>query len=456
MASHARISRPGQPFSYESPEQKARDVLRGQKTIASTTQRANQQAQSIAALTELAKGVPANELPPGGIHKQMSPADVQAATDRINAYRARTGQQAQGAQGPAGPAVTTPSGGTISGRVTQDAQGNRVPVPGDTRRTPTGGTETLVQSQSGPRWVASVNNAPAPNNMNGQVSRDPGGRTVQVQPVPVGAPVTGPGGNRGTDAANFQANLRLAQNPTQPIAAPKPAPFQYTTPAEATQIAKRFGDPTGGMVTNGPASSAPIVSKGPLPPPAPMQGPAWNPSEAEHVTPGTVASNNAPMPTPNREYQPPVGPSSNRDYQPPAPAAPAPKPTYSGPLINQPPGTQLTIPDYTSGFTKPIANAASAVAGAVKAVGAQPPAAGPTGYASMTPKQIQSAEAARRTAPAAPGAVPNASTAPIASPTGPDVNKAFTQPIDAGSEEERQRRARMASAGTASQPYQFA
>ncbi len=449
MASHARISRPGQPFSYESPEQKARDVLRGQKTIASTTQRANSQAQSIAALTELAKGVPANELPPGGIHKQMSPADVQAATDRINAYRARTGQQAQGAQGPAGPAVTTPSGGTISGRVTQDAQGNRVPVAGDTRRTPTGGTETLVQSQSGPRWVASVNNAPAPNNMNGQVSRDPGGRTVQVQPTPVGGPVTGPGGNRGTDAANFQANLRLAQNPTQPVTPPRA--FDYEKAAPSVVAAAGTGQnvaPKGQVAysTGGaPPASAPIVSKGPLPPaqasynypqppmgppsPQPVQGPPWNPSEAEHVNPATVAgAGTTPVP---------------------------PKPMYSGPLINQPPGTQLQIPDYTSGFTKPIANAATAVAGAVKAVGAQPPAAGPTGYASMTPEQIQSAEAARRNVPA-PGQPPTAATAPITAPTGPDVNKAFTQPIDAGDEEERQRRARMASASTASQPYQFA
>lgn len=227
MAYGSSLRRPA-PYNYETPEQKARDQLRAQKVIAGVTTRANEQAQSVAALTALAKatGVPMSQLPAGGIHPGMSPADVQAATDRINGWVARqpggqAGQVARTAQGGqnaensaaiAGalglPAPTTPAGASPS-----------APAP-QTRTTPTGGTETLVQSESGPRWVASVNNAPAPNNQNSQVTRSPG---------PVASPVAKPW-------------------------VPSSSPDVITPTTDAARIAFQYGDKTGGMVTNGPSA----------------------------------------------------------------------------------------------------------------------------------------------------------------------------------------------------------
>lgn len=212
-----------QPFNPETPEQKARDVLRGQKTIAGVTTRANQQAQSVAALQALAKatGVPMNVLPPGGIHAQMSPADVQAATDRINQWRSTQPRQAPGTPPPAttningvpflNSPVAPPTGHSVSGSAAPVP-----PQPGNTRQTPTGGTETLVQSESGPRWVASVNNAPAANNQAGQVVS------------------TGP---------SWAQSAPAVGKPWQSDAA------TTTTSQQATQIAQQYGDKSGGILT---------------------------------------------------------------------------------------------------------------------------------------------------------------------------------------------------------------
>lgn len=251
MASRASLRRPA-PYNYETPEQKARDQLRAQKTIAGVTTRANEQAQSVAALQALAKatGVPMSELPAGGIHNGMSPADVQAATDRINGWVSRQPggipPRQSGAQGPTGQP-------TMSQVAAQNLQGTGPAQTPTTRTTPTGGTETLVQSESGPRWVASVNNAPAPNNLNGQVTRDPGGRTVQVQPNPIALRPTQPG----QPAATVAQNRDFYANPTSPVPTPKPwapSPDVITPTADAARIAFQYGDKTGGMVTNGPSA----------------------------------------------------------------------------------------------------------------------------------------------------------------------------------------------------------
>lgn len=235
-------SRRPAPYNYETPEQKARDQLRAQKTIAGVTQRADQQAQSVAALTALAKatGVPMSQLPAGGIHNGMSPADVQAATDRINGWVARqpggVPPRPTGAQGPTGQP-------TMSQVATQNLQGVGPAQPAaQTRTTPTGGTETLVQSESGPRWVASVGNAPAPNNLNGQITRDPGGRTVQVQSNPIALRPTAPG----QPVATVAQNQAFYANPTSPAGSlppPTAKPWQpalgdyaYSTPAPANPM----------------------------------------------------------------------------------------------------------------------------------------------------------------------------------------------------------------------------
>lgn len=229
MASRASLRRPA-PYNYETPEQRAREQLRAQKVIAGVTTRANEQAQSVAALAALAKatGVPLSQLPAGGIHPGMSPADVQAATDRINGWVARqpggqAGQVARTAQtngqAPISPAATAIAGAL--GLPTPPAAANATPAP-QTRTTPTGGTETLVPSESGPRWVASVNNAPAPNNQNGQISRDPGGQTRQVQMNPIAL--------RGAGApATVAQNQAFYANPTSPAGSlppPTPKPWQ--------------------------------------------------------------------------------------------------------------------------------------------------------------------------------------------------------------------------------------
>lgn len=239
--------RPRQPYNYETPEQRAREQLRAQKTIAGVTTRANEQAQSVAALQALAKatGVPDKELPAGGIHNGMSPADVQAATDRINRW-VGVQPKPQGAQGPAGPnagASTAVAGalGLPASPVAQSAP------TAQTRTTPTGGTETLVQSESGPRWVASVNNAPPINNQNGQVSRDPGGQTRQVQMNPIA----------GGPAPTVAQNQQFYANPTGPMVKPWTPPDQpatVTSPTDAARIAFQYGDKTGGFVTNGPSA----------------------------------------------------------------------------------------------------------------------------------------------------------------------------------------------------------
>lgn len=327
-----------QPYNYETPEQRAREQLRAQKTIAGVTTRANEQAQSVAALTALSKGVPPNVLPPGGIHPQKSAADVQTATDRINQWRATQAKTAPGQPvGTPAPATTNvngvpflnspvapPAGRSISGSVTP-----AVPKPGDTRQTPTGGTETLTPSESGPRWVASVNNAPAPNNQNGQITGDPGGRTRQVQAVPI-APANGP-------APTVGQNIAWAQNPTQAPAGKPWAPAEHdqvTTPQQASQIAKTYGDSTGGIVTYGTGANMtghmvgspyvpPAATPAPVPPPVPAPvastSPVTSPSRAPFITPSSsVASTGTPNPDDEEERRRRMAATAN--------AAPAPKP----------------------------------------------------------------------------------------------------------------------------------
>lgn len=240
-------SRRPAPYNYETPEQKARDQLRSQKTIAGVTQRALERQlvanpslinestplTPVSALAKLAKesGIPANLLPAGGIHSGMSPQDVQAATDRINAWLSTQPSGTRGAQGPTGQP-------TMSQVATQNLQGAGPAQPAaQTRTTPTGGTETLVQSESGPRWVASVSNAPAPNNLNGQITRDPGGRTVQVQSNPIALRPTAPG----QPVATVAQNQAFYANPTSPAGSlppptakpwqPTPGDYAYSTPA---------------------------------------------------------------------------------------------------------------------------------------------------------------------------------------------------------------------------------
>ncbi|MEP6667848.1 MAG: hypothetical protein ABJF10_01770 [Chthoniobacter sp.] len=95
--------------------------------------------------------------------------------------------------------------------VSNDRAAEKVmPSLGDTRRNAFGGTETLMPSQSGPRWVGSTTGAPPATNFRpGDSGTNSLADHVQVHAKPLAAPVTGPGGNKSTDAANLAANKAM-------------------------------------------------------------------------------------------------------------------------------------------------------------------------------------------------------------------------------------------------------
>lgn len=169
---------PDRRGTYEfapSPEQKANSALRYQKKVADTMTRAREESDRFIRLKAKAGTVPEEVLPAGGVHKNMSPADMDAAESRIDRFHQenRTGQRdTRQPYQPAGQdeIIRTPGGGTMSGHANRAPQG---PQEGDTRRSATGATETLVHSQSGPRWVASVANPPPAGNSQQQERPEP-------------------------------------------------------------------------------------------------------------------------------------------------------------------------------------------------------------------------------------------------------------------------------------------
>ncbi len=257
------------PYDFKTPEQRANEAVRYQKRLASTMQRGEERVSRISALQALAKGVPENVLPAGGIHPNMSPADVQNATDKINRWRAENGQKTGTPQAPDAntqyvngvpvpkESIPVPTGHTVSGTAS--------PGPGATRTTPTGGMETLVQSQSGPRWVASVANPPPVTN-NGLPPRDPAATAAAASPAPF-VPSTGPLNvphGTGNDAADIAANRRMytpggVASVLPPRAGPPPQqvglPAVITSEREALAIGSEYApkdSPYGsGVVTRG-------------------------------------------------------------------------------------------------------------------------------------------------------------------------------------------------------------
>lgn len=223
----------------ENPDGSARNALRYQKKIADTMTRAKEGADRMLALRQLAKGVPTSVLPSDGIHDRMSPQDIQAATDRINQWRA-TNQQ--GAPAPSQAAGTAGTGSAIAdglmGRKPYQPSQPAQQGP-ETRQAQGGGMEQLVQIQSGPRWVAYVPNAPARQGPDQST-----GPTMVQRQVQNPRPITDSIGNRTTDAANLAQNRALYQ----PGGIPAPVPRAYQGPsvetpsqADAMRIAKQYG-----------------------------------------------------------------------------------------------------------------------------------------------------------------------------------------------------------------------
>lgn len=421
------VRRPGTPYNYETPEQKARDVLRGQRTIARSTTNADQRVQSIAALQALAKatGVPASELPAGGIHSAMSPADVQAATDRINRW-ASTQQRSSGQSAPPNAAASSAIAGGLGLPASTVPGANAAPfglsrtestvtqrAAPQTRTTPTGGTETLVQSQSGPRWVASVSNAPAPNNQNGQISRDPGGRTQLVQPSgPLNSTKIVLTGNKATDAAT------LAERTRQDIANQTLVPVG-TAPAAT---AARPWQPTPGdyaYATNGPRGQT-----------APIAG----------VSPGSAHNDMS---------------SGGKPWQPAPPVVASVPPANPNPFAH---GSQDIIP----GLNLAIDQSAARIARADAATGA---VAGAPSGGTVSPTPVTPPIASATPAAPIPGLPPNPSSpAPPNPVTSPSRTNGINQPFNPDEDdEERRKRLPLAqylvpmagTGGASTQPYQF-
>lgn len=215
---------------------------------------------------------------------------------------------------PAGgtPAVTAPQQGPTRSGATVDA-GTATPEPGlpkvgDTRPTAFGGSETLMDSKSGPRWVGSTASAPAATNfMPGDAGTKSLADHVQVQPKPLTAPLTSPTGNKETDAANLAANMDMykpgGMSETAGQAADRAANGNQATDAfrAAADTGSQFKTAYGDVqaihksqplsVSNGgnPVSPAP-TAKAPAPAPVVSSASPTQPAPAAGVVGSTTPS----------------------------------------------------------------------------------------------------------------------------------------------------------------------
>lgn len=313
-------SRRGVAYQYEdSPEAQANKAVRFQQRVASTMQRGDQRAGRIAALTALAKGIPDNVLPTGGIHEGMSPQDVQTATDRINRYRAEQAKQPPPTAPQPVPAPMPPTG--ASGSVTRNSDGSvpsqpaAAPVVGDRRTNPQGGHEQLMDSPTGPRWVPFVANPPGTGNTgtvtngptpfdyrgNRQFTNTQGERAYEYDPSKDTAMRQRPGivpgtaevgsnnkGSYGVGSVRFvhdeRSNVDTAGNPIKaapvvaqaaPVAPAKPPVVAAATPIAAPTVAPQVPPPV--VNTTPPAAVPPVTA-------------AYAAGQAVRAVPGQVAN----------------------------------------------------------------------------------------------------------------------------------------------------------------------
>lgn len=335
-------------FQFGGGEARAAADIEYQRRLASTMQRAavrtpTQPQQLVPKLRELASGIDSRTgerfaptldaqtlrkiLPAGSVNDQgqisdrMSAADVQAAHDRLMAHRQQMGH-ATAATGD-GQGQAAQQAQDESGRAVGDATGGQEARGPQTRQTPTGGTETLVQSESGPRWVASVNNAP------GFTAPD---RSMPATPwMPHGPqdrfstprPGTSPTGNATTDAAALAANRATYQpgGATSGFVANQPQSYvSTTTPDQARGIASRYGDKTGGSIAYVPRPAAPVT---------PIPSPASTPIVSTSPVQPVAAMPPAPLPPAAPPMMPsPTSPGGDLNMRTPAPPSPYARGSY--------------------------------------------------------------------------------------------------------------------------------
>jgi len=171
------------------------------------------------------------------------------AGNAVSAAQAATAARSAGGA-PQGP---TPSGATV------DAAPSG-PQIGDTRRTPFGGTETLMDSRTGPRWVGSTSSAPAATNfMPGDAGTNSLADVVTHSGKAAPAPKIRPDGTKiAPNIADNAAYYRPGGAFGSVVSVDKPGgygssrvlgqdePAVAPTQDQATAIAKKYGDPTGG------------------------------------------------------------------------------------------------------------------------------------------------------------------------------------------------------------------
>jgi len=203
--------------------------------------------------------------------------------------------------------------------------------PPATRRTLDGRTEYL-DPQTG-RYVQSTgpDKSSAPPQVNNGVQPQ---QTKQVSVKPIPAPITGPGGNAATDAANLAQSQSMykpggltesAYQRQNRIANPAPNPAALAAAGTGVNVATRPGD----VAKSSYATSAPVVSKSPTP------GPAAGAPAATKGIPGIPWTQSANGMPPANEMSTPAAPA-----QPVKPTS-APTAVASAPAISPAPQDEI-------------------------------------------------------------------------------------------------------------------